>query len=303
MFKRIISNLLPLMPEKLVWHFSKQYIAGETIDDAIEAARKLKQQGIMTTIDLLGEFITSMDEAKANKDRYLEIIEAVRKTEIDGNYSLKPTFFGLLIDKEKAFSHIREIVDKAASYNHFVCIDMEDSPCTDMEIELFKSLVKDYPNTVGLVIQAYLKRSFKDIDDLSRLNSEVSPVNLRLCKGIYVEPPDIAYQDYETINQHFIEDIDLMFSKKMYPAIATHDTPVVDAAIQLIEKYQIPREKYEFQMLYGVTPKLRQSILDKGHRMRVYIPFGKQWFGYSVRRIKENPKLGEVFLKALFFKG
>lgn len=303
MLNRLISTLLPLMPEKLVWLFSKQYIAGETIEDAINAARELKKQGILSTIDILGEFITSMEEAQANKEQYLELIEAVRKTDIDGNYSLKPTFFGLLIDKEKAFAHIREIVEKAVSHNHFVRIDMEDSPCTDMEIELFESLVKDYPHNVGLVLQAYLKRTRDDIERLSRLNSEETKVNLRLCKGIYIEPPEIAFQDYETINENFITDIDLMFAKNMYPAIATHDIPIVDAAYTLIEKYDAPKEGYEFQMLYGVTPKLRQSIVDKGHRMRVYIPFGKDWFGYCIRRIKENPKIGQVILKSLFFKG
>ncbi|MFH2058247.1 MAG: proline dehydrogenase family protein [Pseudomonadota bacterium] len=303
MLNRLISNTLAYMPKKLVWQISKQYIAGETIDDAINAAKKLKSEGIMTTIDLLGEFITTLDEARANKNEYLDIIEAVKKQEINGYYSLKPTFFGLLIDKEIAYRHIREVVAKAALYHHFVRIDMEDSSCTDMEIELFRRLKTEFPENVGLVLQAYLKRTHQDIKNLKDLNSEDLPLNIRLCKGIYVEPSAIAFQNHDQINQHFLEDIELMLQEKMIPAIATHDKPIIEGAYKLIEKYKIPTDKYEFQMLYGVTPSLRRSIRKKGHHMRVYIPFGKQWFGYCTRRIKENPNIGSVILKAVFLKG
>jgi proline dehydrogenase len=303
MLSKIISNLLPYMPEKLVWLFSKDYIAGETIEDAINAAKKLNEEGIMTTIDVLGEFIKNLDEAEANKEEYLEVIEAAEKAGVDGNYSLKPTFFGLLIDKDVAYKLIREVVAKAASFNNFVRIDMEDSPCTDLEIELFRKLKKEFPENVGLVFQSYLKRTHQDIKDLSDLNSTENPLNFRLCKGIYVESSSIAYKKYDEINRHFVDDIELMFQEKMYPAIATHDKPVIDGAYELIEKYQVPKDKYEFQMLYGVTPALRKSIIENGHRMRVYVPFGKQWFGYCTRRVKENPQMANVILKALFFKG
>ena len=303
MLNRLISNILPYMPKKLVWVFSKEYIAGETIAEAVEAAKKLNEEGIMTTIDVLGEFIKNLDEAKANKNEYLEVIEAAEKAGVDGNYSLKPTSFGLLIDKEVAYKHIREIVAKAASYSNFVRIDMEDSPCTDMEIELFRKLKEEFPRNVGLVFQSYLKRTHQDIKNLKDLHSEEAPLNFRLCKGIYVESEKIAYKKYNEINKHFLEDIELMFQEKMYPAIATHDKPVIDGAYELIEKYKVPKDKYEFQMLYGVTPALRKSILDNGHRMRVYVPFGKEWFGYSTRRLKENPKMASVIIKAIFFKG
>ncbi len=303
MFNKLISSILPYMPKKLVWQFSKDYVAGETIEDAVDAAKKLNEQGILTTIDVLGEFIKNLDEAEANKKEYLEVIEAAEKAGVDGNYSLKPTFFGLLIDKEVAYQHIREIVEKAASYNNFVRIDMEDSPCTDMEIDLFRRIKAEFPDNVGLVLQCYLKRTRQDIEQLRDINSVECPVNLRLCKGIYVEPASLAYKDYAEINKHFLEDIELMLKERMYPAIATHDKPVVDGAFQLLEKYTYPKENYEFQMLYGVTPALRQSILDAGHRMRVYVPFGKQWFGYCTRRVKENPAMASVILKAIFVKG
>ena len=303
MINKMIAEILPYMPKKLVWMFSKEYIAGQTLDEAIVNAKKLNAEGILTTIDILGEFISTLDEAEDNKNDYLEVIEEAEKAGVNGNYSLKPTFFGLLIDKEVAYKHIREVVAKAAEYNNFVRIDMEDSPCTDMSIEIYRRIKKEFPTNVGLVVQSYLKRTYKDIAGLKDIHDSEAPVNLRLCKGIYVEPAEIAFKKYEEVNEHFIDDIDLMFKEKMYPAIATHDVPVVEGAYKLIEKYNAKPEDYEFQMLYGVTPGLRKSIMDKGHRMRVYVPFGKQWFGYSTRRLKENPKMAGVVIKALFRKG
>ena len=303
MINKIIAGLLPHMPKKLVWMFSKEYIAGENLAEAIANAKKLNAQGLLTTIDVLGEFITTLEEAEANKQEYLHVIEEAEKAGVHGNYSLKPTFFGLLIDKNVAYGHIREVVAKAAIYKSFVRIDMEDSPCTDMEIELYKKLREEFPANVGLVIQAYLKRTVKDLEYLKSMNSEEYPVNLRLCKGIYVEPEAIAHKNYGDINSHFLRDIEYMFENKMYAAIATHDIAVIEGAYKLIEKYKVSDTNYEFQMLYGVTPSLRKSILEKGHRMRIYVPYGKQWFGYCTRRLKENPKMAGVILKALFMKG
>ena len=299
----MISNVLPYMPKKMVWIFSKEYIAGETVPDAIAAARKLNQEGISATIDVLGEFIETLEEAEANKHECFELIDAVEAAGIDSNYSLKPTSFGLLIDKEVAYGHIRDIVEKAASHGNFVRIDMEDSPCTDMEIEIFRKLKDEFPRHVGLVLQAYLKRTKDDITDMADLNSDETPLNFRLCKGIYVEPEEISYKKYEEINDHYLDDLELMIQKKMHPAIATHDKNLVEGAYKLLEKYEVPKDRYEFQMLYGVTPALRKSIVEKGHKMRVYIPFGKQWFGYSTRRLKENPNMVSHIVKAIFFKG
>jgi proline dehydrogenase len=299
----MIAGLLPHMPKKLVWMFSKEYIAGETLEEAIINAKKLNAEGAKTTIDVLGEFITTLEEAEANKEEYLQVIEEAEKAGVDGNYSLKPTFFGLLLDRDVAYRHIREVVAKAATYGNFVRIDMEDSPCTDMEIDMFRKLKKEFPANVGLVVQSYLKRTHKDIENLKDINDPEHPVNLRVCKGIYIEPEAIAYKDYHEINSHFLDDVEYMFREGMYPAIATHDLPLVEGAYKLIDKYKVSKDKYEFQMLYGVTPALRKSILDKGHRMRVYVPFGKQWFGYSTRRLKENPKMAGVVIKALFRKG
>ncbi len=303
MFNKLIAWMLPFFPKKFVWLFSKRYIAGTTIEDAIRESRKLNEEGIMITVDLLGEFITNLDQALENKKEYLEIIETFEKEKIDGNYSLKPTMFGLLIDEEICYEHIREIVAKAAKHNNFVRVDMEDSQCVDKELKLFRKLKDEFPENVGLVFQAYLKRTLDDIKGLEDLNNEKNPINYRLCKGIYVEPAEIAYKKYHEINEHFLKDLEYMFANKMYPGIATHDKPLVEGAYALIEKYKVPREMYEFQMLYGVTPELRKSIVEKGHRMRVYVPFGSQWFAYSTRRLKENPRMASLIIKAIFVRG
>jgi len=298
MFNKLIAGMLPFMPKKLVWLFSKRYIAGETIEDAIRVSKELNAQGIKVTIDLLGEFI----EAEENRDTYLQIIDRIQSEKIDGNYSVKPTFFGLLLNEEICYQNIRQVVAKAAGYDNFVRIDMEDSPCTDREIVLFRKLKNEFPGHVGLVLQAYLRRTLDDIKNLENIHTQQAPLNFRLCKGIYVEPEAIAYKKYKEIDDHYLEDLEYMISKGMYPGIATHDKPLVEGAYQLISKYQLPKKAYEFQMLYGVTPELRKTIVEKGHNMRVYVPFGKKWFGYSTRRLKENPKMATLIIKALFIR-
>jgi proline dehydrogenase len=303
MFNKMIAAMLPFMPKSFVWIFSKRYIAGKKITDAIRVSKELNSQGIKITVDLLGEFITRLDEAEKNKIEYIDIIDTFVKQKIDGNFSLKPTMFGLLIDKDVCYKNIREIVAKAASHDNFVRIDMEDSQCVDLEIELYRKLKTEFPKNVGLVVQAYLKRTLKDLENLMDIHSKEVPLSYRLCKGIYVESPEIAYKKYHEINDHFLADLEFMFKNGIYPGIATHDKPLVEGAYKLIEKYNVPKTMYEFQMLYGVTPELRKSIVDKGHNMRVYVPFGEQWFAYSTRRLKENPKMAMLIIKALFFRG
>jgi len=303
MFNKFIAAILPFFPKKFIWIFSKDYISGETIEDAMRVSKELNSQNIKVTLDVLGEFITTTGEAEENKNEYLNLIDVTYKNGIDGNFSVKPTSFGLLLDKELCLNHIREIVAKAASYNNFIRIDMEDSPTTDDEIALFRRLKVEYPENVGLVIQAYLKRTLNDIEKLSDLNTPSIPLSFRLCKGIYIEPEKIAYKKYEEINQHYLEDLEFMFMNKIHVGIATHDKPLIEGAYRLIRKYNVPKNMYEFQMLYGVTPKLRESIVNDGHTMRVYVPYGKKWFNYSTRRLKENPKIASHIMKAIFYKG
>ncbi len=303
MFNKLIASLLPYMPQKLIWIFSRSYISGETIEDAMRVSKDLNSMNIKVTIDVLGEFIKTLDEAEINKREYLDLIEVATRNGIDGHFSTKPTSFGLLIDEEACYRYMREIVAKAASYKGFVRIDMEDSACTSKEIELFRKLKKEFPANVGLVLQAYLKRTHDDLISLSDLNTPENPLNIRLCKGIYIEPEAISYKKYEEINRHYLEDLEYMLVNRIYAGIATHDKFLIENAYKLISQYNVPSHMYEFQMLYGVTPKLRQSIVDKGHTMRVYVPFGEKWFGYSTRRLKENPKMASHIIKAIFIKG
>jgi proline dehydrogenase len=211
--------------------------------------------------------------------------------------------FGLLINKEICLDNIEQVVKKAAEKNNFIRIDMEDSQCVDMELDLYRKLQQKYPAHVGLVFQAYMRRTKNDLLNLSPIHSNGVPLNFRLCKGIYNEPKEIAYKGFEEIQQHYIDDLNFMFENNMYVGIATHDKILVEKALELIKENKVDKSKYEFQMLYGVTPELRSYIVNQGHRMRVYVPFGKDWFGYSTRRLKENPKMATHILKALFFRG
>lgn len=303
MLNKLLANILPYMPKKLIWIFSKRYIAGETIEDGLKASRELNLQGIEVTVDLLGEFISTIEQAEENKIKYIEIIDRFTSEGIKGNFSLKPTMFGLLIDKEICFANIEEVVRKAVEKNTFVRIDMEDSQCVDSEIEMYRKFLQKYPENVGLVIQAYLRRTKDDLVNLKSFQMNGTPLNFRLCKGIYIEPKQIAFKDYQEVREHYLDDLNYMLDQNMYVGIATHDKYLVDKSLELIRQKKLDKTKYEFQMLYGVTPELRASIVKQGHRMRVYVPFGKDWFGYSTRRLKENPKVASHIVKALFFRG
>lgn len=295
--------MLPYMPKKLIWIFSKRYIAGSTIEDAVRVSRALNGENCMVTIDLLGEFIHSLDEANENCQAYLDIVDRFTAEGIRGNFSVKPTSFGLLIDEEVCYGYIRQIVERASQRQSFIRIDMEDSKCVDMEIELYRRLKAEFPNHVGLVLQAYLRRTLSDIDAMMDVHSDARPLNFRLCKGIYVEPESIAFKRKEDINQQYLIALEAMLSRGINVGIATHDKYLVRQAYALIEKYKVPSDKYEFQMLFGVTPELRREIVSKGHRMRVYVPYGQHWFGYSTRRLKENPNMVWHIVKSLFVRG
>lgn len=303
MLNKILANALPYIPKKLIWIFSKRYIAGETIEDGLNVCRELNRQGIEVTVDLLGEFISTIEQAEENKNQYFEIIDRFTAEGISGNFSLKPTMFGLLIDKNICFQNIEAIIRKAVEKNTFIRIDMEDSQCVDDELGIYRKLQQKYPANVGLVIQAYLRRTKDDIANLSQIHVNGTPLNFRLCKGIYIEPKHVAYKAFDEVREHYLDDLDYMLDHHMYVGIATHDKYLVEHAMKMIEERHLDKKKYEFQMLYGVTPELRHNIVTQGHRMRVYVPFGKDWFGYSTRRLKENPKMASQIIKALFFRG
>lgn len=303
MLNKLLADALPYMPKKLIWIFSKRYIAGETIEDALKASRELNKQGIEVTVDLLGEFISTIEQAEENRKKYIAIIERFTSEGIVGNFSVKPTMFGLLIDKDVCYTNIEAVVLKAVEKKTFIRIDMEDSQCVDSELDMYRKLQQKHPANVGLVVQAYLRRTMNDLINMSSIHTNGSPLNFRLCKGIYVEPKHIAFKSFEEVREHYLDDLKFMLDHKMYPGIATHDKFLVDQAIEIIKERKIDKTKYEFQMLYGVTPELRNSIVKQGYKMRVYVPFGKDWFGYSTRRLKENPKMASHIVKALFFRG
>lgn len=303
MINKAIANIVPFFPKPFVWQFSKKYVAGDSLKSAMEVSSELNNKGMMVTIDLLGEFIKTMDQAAENESAYYAIINEITSNKIKGGISVKPTFFGLNINNELCYQMIRRVVKYAAERNCFVRIDMEDSDCTTPEIDIFRKLKAEFQSSVGLVLQAYLKRTAHDIEALQDLHSIGSPLNIRLCKGIYVEPEKIAYKNYQAVRDNFLKLLEQMIMAGNYVAIATHDRYLVEGAFALIEKYKLPVSAYEFQMLYGVTPNLRDEIVEKGHRMRIYVPFGKDWFGYCTRRLKENPKMATDIIKGIFVRG
>ncbi|HYQ57845.1 MAG TPA: proline dehydrogenase family protein [Draconibacterium sp.] len=303
MLNKLIANIIPFMPKKLVWVFSRRYIAGETMEEGLLASKLLNEKGIEVTVDILGEFITTLEEAEKNCTQYLEVIEQFTNEGVKGNFSVKPTMFGLLIDKEVCYQLIRNVVKLAVEKNSFIRIDMEDSQCVDLELDLFRRLRREYPQHVGLVLQAYLRRTESDLIALNDLNDKNHPISFRLCKGIYIEPEHLAFKKYDEVRKHFLTDLKYMLENKIIVGIATHDKYLVEESMKMIGEMNIPKEMYEFQMLYGVTPELRQLIVDNGHKMRVYVPFGEKWFNYSTRRLKENPKMAQHIIKALFIRG
>jgi proline dehydrogenase len=303
MINKWIVFILQYMPKDFVWIFSRRYIAGKALKDAVRVTKKLNSQHIKATMDLLGEFLTRAEKVEGYKKEYIRLIEESERSGLDNSFSVKPTMFGLLLDQERCYSNVREIVAKAASCNRFVRIDMEDTRCTNLEISLYKRLLNEFPEHVGLVLQAYLKRTLDDLNDLAAFDKGRGLINIRLCKGIYNESAQLAFKDKDEINRNYLHDLAYMFNNNQYAAIATHDKKLIQGAYRLIDEYRITQDRFEFQMLYGVTPDLRKSIVDKGFTMRVYVPYGKDWFNYSTRRLKENPRMITHMIRALFIRG
>jgi proline dehydrogenase len=296
-FNNLIVRVVQLMPKPVVGFFSKKYIAGETLLDAVDFVKKLNLKGIYATMDVLGESVANKEESIKCKQEALEVLEAIEKNKLMANLSIKPTQMGLAIDEQFAFEQILELVKKAAEYKNFVRIDMEDSPFTDKTLNLYKRIYADYKN-VGVVIQAYMKRSIDDVVALDKIGT-----NYRLCKGIYVEPAAIAYKSKQEVRDNYLKILDQMFKDGNYVGIATHDKPLIDAAYTRIKEQNIVKEKFEFQMLLGVREDLRDKINSDGYKIRIYVPFGKDWYAYSVRRLKENPSVAGTIAKSFLTFG
>ncbi len=296
-FNNLIVRVVQLMPKPVVGFFSKKYIAGETLQDAVDFVKKLNAKGIYATMDVLGESVANKSESIKCKNEALEVLEAIEKNKLMANLSIKPTQMGLAIDEQFAYEQILELVKKAAEYKNFVRIDMEDSPFTDKTINLYKRIYTDYKN-VGVVIQSYMRRSFDDVVALNKIGT-----NYRLCKGIYVEPAAIAYKGKQEVRDNYLKILDQMFKDGNYVGIATHDKPLIDAAYTRIKEQNIAKDKFEFQMLLGVREDLRDKINSDGYKIRIYVPFGKDWYAYSVRRLKENPSVAGTIAKSFLTFG
>jgi proline dehydrogenase len=293
-FHNLLVKTVQAMPENIVWLFSKKYIAGKTLQSAIETVKQLNSKGIYATLDVLGESVTNKDESTEDKNKCLEVIDAIVENKLMANLSIKPTQMGLALDKEFAYQQILELANKASSINNFVRIDMEDSQFTDATIDVYKKIYEEHSN-VGIVLQAYLKRTYNDTIILNKLGT-----NFRLCKGIYIEPATIAYKDKQAIRDNFMKCLESMLKNGNYVGIATHDKYLIDRSYELIKELNIPKDKFEFQMLLGVREDLRDKINNDGFKIRIYVPFGEDWYKYSIRRLHENPQLAGHIVKEFF---
>jgi proline dehydrogenase len=282
------------MPESIVWIFSKKYIAGKTLQSAVDTVKELNSKGILATLDVLGESVRTKQEAIEAKNKALEVLETIIKNKLNANLSIKPTQMGLAIDKEFAYQQIKELVKRANEINNFVRIDMEDSPYTDLTIEVYKRIYEEYSN-VGIVLQAYLKRTVNDTIVLNKIGT-----NYRLCKGIYIEPAAIAYKEKQAVRDNYMKSLELMLKNGNYVGIATHDKYLIDKSYELIKALNIPKDSFEFQMLLGVREDLRDKINKDGYKIRIYVPFGNDWYKYSIRRLQENPNIAGHIVKEFF---
>lgn len=289
---RAVVGVLPVLPKPLVGYLSRRYIAGTTIEEAFEAVRHLRSQGAMATLDILGENILQPEEADRAEAGYRELLEAIARERVESGVSVKLTQLGLKLDVDGCGERIERLAARAEELGIFVRLDMEDSSVTEATLSLHRKL-RDRHGNVGVVIQSMLRRSLADCEQLA-----AEKANIRLCKGIYVEPREVAYRDREIIRRSFVELLDILFAGGSYVGIATHDERLVFEALALVRRHGVPREAYEFQMLLGVAEPLRRILIDAGHRLRVYIPFGRQWYAYSVRRLKENPQLAGTIATA-----
>jgi proline dehydrogenase len=292
---RAIVRVLPAVPRPVVRRLSERYIAGATLAEACRVVADLNAGGKMATIDVLGEEITRREEASALLAEYEDVFETIEREKLDSNISVKLTGLGLKLDHAFCRDNIAELVGEAAKQGNFVRIDMEDSSTTTETLEMYRELRDRGLDNVGVVLQAYMRRTLADIAALADLRP-----NVRVCKGIYVEPADVAFQDFETVRMSFVEAVEALLDAGAYVAVAKHDEWVIAEALTLIEERGLQPEEYEFQMLLGVRPELGDELVREGHRLRIYVPFGRQWYEYSIRRLQENPKIaGYVALDTL----
>jgi proline dehydrogenase len=282
---RAIVRLLPAVPKPVVRRISERYIAGTDLEDACRVVKRLNEAGKMATIDVLGEEITKREEALEIAREYDRVFEAIAHEGLDSNVSVKLTGLGLKLGYEFCRNNLTALV-RAEAGSNFVRIDMEDSSCTDDTLEIFRALRAEGLDNVGIVLQAALRRTLDDVATLA-----APGVNVRLCKGIYVEPPELAFQEFQEVRDNFVHALDELLEAGAYVGIATHDEWLVSEALGLLDRHGRGRDEYEFQMLLGVREPLGDRLVRDGHRLRIYVPYGRHWYSYSLRRLQENPKI------------
>ncbi len=277
-----ISRLLPAVPRPIVRRLAAPYIAGPALDDAVRVVRRLNSEGKLATVDVLGEEVSSAEEAGRITAAYHEALERIETERLDANISVKLTGLGLELGEGVGGGNLRSLVADARARSNFVRIDMEDSSTTDATLDLYRSLRAEGLDNVGVVLQACMRRTAGDLVGLE---------NVRLCKGIYLEPVAVAFQDPDEIRGSYLAALDALLDQGAYVGIATHDEQLLVEALRRVGARGLDRESYEFQMLLGVRAARGDELVRAGHRLRVYVPFGTHWYEYSIRRLQENPKL------------
>ncbi len=277
---RALVQLLPAVPRPIVRRIAARYIAGEEIDDAVATVAQLNEDGMTATIDVLGEEIHNAEEAQEIVDAYHDTLDAIEEHDLDANVSVKPTGVGLKLGYEVGSANVEGLVRHAAETGNFVRIDMEDATTTDDTLRMYRELREAGLDNVGVVLQARLRRTLDDIAALADLEP-----NVRICKGIYLEPEEIAFTEFEEIRESYVRSLEALVETASYVGIATHDEFLIS------EGKRIAEERYEFQMLLGVRASLGRELVQEGERLRIYVPFGRQWYEYSLRRLQENPRI------------
>jgi proline dehydrogenase len=293
-FDRLVKHGLPLVPKPIVGRVAQRYVAGSSLDDAVATIRALNAEGAMATVDVLGEEVVELAKAESAVEEYIRLLERIAAEGIDANVSIKPTLVGLKVGEGPCAVNVGTIAARAKALGNFLRIDMEDRTTTDATLRIYRATLAAHGN-VGAVLQAYMRRTASDIRELLPLRP-----NVRVCKGIYREPRTVAWKDFDTIRACFIHAVDTLLKAGCYVGIATHDPYLVAAGMHIVDRLGLERHQYEFQMLLGVDPELRKIILDAGHRLRVYVPYGRDWYPYSMRRLRENPTVARHVLRAMF---
>jgi proline dehydrogenase len=283
---RAIVRLLPAVPRLVVQKLSERYIAGAKLADAVAVVERVNAEGKMATIDVLGEEITNAEEAAGIVRAYLDVLAEIDRRGLDANVSVKLTGLGLELGSDLCRDDLEILVRDAASRGNFVRIDMEDSGYHDGTLAIYRELREAGHENLGVVLQAYMRRAIADIRDLAGLRP-----NVRLCKGIYVEPPSIAFRDFEAVRANYVKLLEELLDAGAYVGIATHDEWLVEQGLRIVGERGLDPQEYEFQMLLGVREDLGDRLVREGHRLRIYVPFGRHWYEYSLRRLQENPKV------------